>query len=135
MSRLSVLARYVLVFLGLFALVQPFPMLTVPPDPFSGLLASGVAIVLAAAATIVFVRRSLSVQRLFLFILCVYIVAFAVLVTTSFVFTGLGVSDATLVSYSLSSVVFQAFLLLVSYAIAFHLVYRGGYARLKARFA
>ncbi|RJT06139.1 hypothetical protein [Halococcus sp. IIIV-5B] len=135
MSRLSALARYVLAFLGLFAVIQPVPVLFIPPDPFSQLIASGVTLVLAVPATVVFVRRSLSVQRLFLYILCMFVAAFVVLALTSFVLTGIGASYAALADYGLRGILFQTFLLLVSYAIAFHLVYRGGYARLKARFA
>lgn len=135
MSRFTALVRYVLAFLGLFAVIQPLPVLFTPPDPYSQLIASGVALTIAAIATVVFVRRSLSVQRLFQFILCVYVVGFVVLVATSFLFIGSGVSDSALMSYGLLSLLYQTFLLLVSYAIAFHLVYRGGYAQLKARFA
>jgi hypothetical protein len=125
----------VLAFVGFFVLIQPFAVGPTASDPFTQLLAFGFGTFLAVVATAIFIRRSHSIRRLYMFVVGIVIVSTAVATLSALVSLVIGVSGAVPSSYNPDNIVFQALLLLVTYAITFHLVYRGGYAKLKSGFA
>ncbi|EMA38649.1 hypothetical protein [Halococcus hamelinensis] len=136
MSRLTELVRFVLALVAFLWLSAPFAGLLTPPDPFTQIIALGVGAVGAVPAAVVFVRRSHSLERLYGYLLAANVLVIPV------AFIGAGVlfllRTALPVSVSSSGLVQTiegALLVSAAYLLAFHLVYRGGYARLKTRFA
>ena len=129
---MKLLLRFVLALVAFVWLLLPFPALLTPPDPFTQLVFLGVATLVAIPVVVVFVQRSYSLERLCGFLLAVNVLV----VPVGLVIGGIDIAVRALVGReelfgTLAGVVIVA----VAYALAFQFVYRGGYARLKARFA
>ena len=136
MSWIKFALRFVLALFAFVVLLTQFAVLFTPPDPFTQLIAMGVATLVSTPIAVIFVRRSYSLERLYGFLLALYVSSLVVMFP---VFGALFALDATTGVTILHSgfgwAVVQALLLFVVYALAFHLVYRGGYARLNTRLA
>lgn len=136
MSRINLVLRFTLVFVAFFVILSPFATVFTPPDPFTQIIALGIVAVIAVPVTLAFVRRSCSVERLYGFLLATYVLTFVVLTLfLGAVFAIETVSNATVRQFGFGWAIAQSIPLIIVYALAFHLVYRGGYTRLKRRFA
>ncbi len=138
MFRTKLVLRFVLVLFALFILLQPFFTTFTAPDPYTQLIGIGLAALVVVPVAFVFVRRSYSVEHLYKFLLAMYAVLFSVFglfIGQLFVIEGVSGLVVPYPNSILIGGIIQTMLLLVVYALAFHLVYRGGYGRLKARFA
>ena len=128
--------RFVLALVAFLWLLSPFAAFLTPPDPFTQILGLGVGAVGAVPAAVVFVRRSHSLKRLYGYLLAVNLTVLPL----GFGFIGAvwlteRISGTTLQGFGPVWALVQTTFLLVAYLLTFHLVYRGGYARLKTRFA
>ncbi|WP_049898721.1 hypothetical protein [Halococcus agarilyticus] len=132
MSRAKLALRFVVALVAFTALVQPLLALFTPPDAYLTLVAAGIAGLVAVPTAIVFVRQSRSLERLGKYFLAVNVLV----VLTALVAGGLRVVARPLVGHGWTAqTLFNLTAIVPAYALAFHLVYRGGYNRLKARFA
>ena len=132
MSRSKAVLRFVLALIVFVALSFPPSAMFTPPDPFTQLIVLGVlAGLVAMPLSVVFVQRSHSFRRLVSYLFAVNVLS--VVIGLSVVVT------STLLGFSLDSgdlgIVAQAAFLVVVYVLAFQFVYRGGYSRLRTRFA
>lgn len=116
----------------LFQFSVPFT----PPDPFTQLIVMGIAALVSIPVAVVFVRQSYSLERLYGYLLAMQVLVYVVFVPVFGLLYCIGEVTGVMIQQSgVGWTVAQTLLLLVVYALAFHLVYRGGYTRLKARFA
>lgn len=136
MSRLTAVVRFVLALVAFLWLSAPFAGLLTPPDPFTQLIGLGIGAIVAVPVAVAFVRQSYSLERLYGYLLVVNVLVMLVAIVGA---GGLFLLRTVLSVPSSSSAFVQTFemtlFVLVAYFLAFHLVYRGGYSRLKARFA
>lgn len=124
--------RFILAFVAFTWLFQAFPVALSPPDPYTQFIAVGIAAVVAIPSAAVFVRRSYSLRRLGVYLLAVNLLVIPI----ALVVVGFEVVVRSLVGQiPIFETLTTGIIVLVAYALTFHLVYRGGYARLKARFA
>lgn len=141
-------SRFVLALAALALLWFPFALFLGSPGPLTIIpVLSGLAVLVAVPLTVVFVWRSWSVEHLYAYLLAV------ITLTIVFGFFGLVLHSlyisftspdsaaaagpgfaATTGPHPLELVLLFGSILAV-YVLAFHPVYRGGYARLKARLA
>jgi hypothetical protein len=135
-SRLTGFVRFILALVAFLWLSAPLAGLLTPPDPFTQIIGIGLGAVVTVPIAVWFTRRSHSLERLYGYLLAANVLVIPV------AFIGAGVlfllRTALPVSVSSSSLVQTlegTLLISAAYLLAFHLVYRGGYARLKTRFA
>jgi hypothetical protein len=132
MSRIKFFFRFVLALVAFVVLFIPFSALFTPPDPFTQLIFLGAATLVAIPVVVVFVRRSYSLERLYGYLLAVNVL----IVPVGLVIGGIGIVVRILVGrVAPPDLLGGIAIVAIAYALAFHLVYRGGYDRLKARFA
>jgi hypothetical protein len=132
MSRIKLFLRFVLAFVAFTWLFQALPVALIPPDAHTQLIAVGIAAVVAIPSAAVFVKRSYSLEHLGAYLLAVNIL----IIPIGFVVAGLEVVLQALIGWiQIFDTLTTSIVVLAAYALAFHLVYRGGYARLKTRFA
>jgi hypothetical protein len=131
-SRIKLLLRFVLAFVAFTWLLQAFPVALSSPDVHTQLIAAGIAAVIAIPLAAVFVKQSYSLERLGAYLLAVNILAIPI----GLVVVGFEVVIQSLVGrMPIFGTPTTGIVVLAAYALSFHLVYRSGYARLKARFA
>lgn len=129
---MKLLLRFVLALVAFVVLLSPLSAILTPPDPFSQLIFLGTVTPVTIPVAVVFVRRAYSLGRLYGYLLAVNVLV----VPVGLVIGSIGIVGRVFVGRiaplgTLAGVAIVG----VAYALAFHLVYRGGYARLKARFA
>lgn len=124
--------RFVLALVAFVVLSFPFAVIFTPLDPFTQLIFAGTVALVAVPVVVVFIQRSYSLERLYGFLLAVNVLVIPV----GFVIGGIGIDVRALVGQIAPlDLLGGVAIIAIAYALAFHLVYRGGYARLKARFA
>ena len=132
MSRIKLFFRFVLALVAFVVLLIPFSALFTLPDPFTQLIFLGAATLVAIPVVVVFVRRSYSLERLYGYLLAVNVL----IAPVGLVIGGIGIVVRILVGrVAPLDLLGGIAIVAIAYALAFHLVYRGGYTRLKARFA
>ena len=132
MSRIKLVFRFILALFAFIVLLFPFVIVFTPPDPFTQLRALGVVAAIAVPFAVGFVRQSRSFRRLVTYYLTVNIL----IVPLTVVIVGLGTFVQPFIDRAMPlEIVERGVTILVAYVLAFCLIYRGGYARLKARFA
>ena len=135
-SRIKLALGFVLALVAFIVLLFPFVSVSTPPDPFTQLLTLGVVTVVTIPIAVVFVRRSQSLERLYGFVLATYALAFIVIFPVFGVLFAIDAMPAVTIQQSgFGWAVAQSISLFFVYVLAFHLVYRGGYTRLKTRLA
>ena len=129
MSRTKLFLPFVVAFIAFTALVLPFlPFL--PPNAYLQLVATGIAGLISIPISVVFVRRSYSLKRLGEFVLAMNVLV----VPTALAAGGLRIIVRPLVGPRWPvRTIFSITAVVLAYVLAFHLVYRGGYGRLKTR--
>ncbi|WP_237561124.1 hypothetical protein [Halococcus sediminicola] len=129
---MKLLLRFVLALVAFVVLLSPFSAIFTPPDPFSQLIFLGAVTPVTIPVAIVFVRRSYSLKCLYGYLLAVNVLV----VPVGLVIGGIGIIGRAFVGRIASLGTLAGVVIVgVAYALAFHLVYRGGYARLKSGFA
>ena len=124
--------RFVLAFAAFTVLLQALPTVLGPPDVYTQFIALGIAALVATPMATIFVWQSHSLERLGAYFLAVNVLVIPIgLVVGSIGIVVRTLTGRVAIFESLTGVV----IIVTAYALAFHLVYRGGYARLKTRFA
>lgn len=128
--------RFVLALVAFLWLSAPLAGLLTPPDPFTQIIGIGLGAVVTVPIAVWFTRRSHSLERLYGYLLAANVLTVLVmLVGAGLLFLLRTAFSIPVSSSSLVQTIEGALLVSAAYLLAFHLVYRGGYARLKTRFA
>ena len=117
-------------FIAFTVLILPFLTLLAPPDAYLQPVATGIAGLISIPISVVFVRRSYSLERLGKFFLAMNVLA----VLTALAAGGFRIIVRPLVGPRWPiRTIFSVTAVVLAYVLAFHLFYRDGYDRLEAR--
>lgn len=132
MPRTKLALRFAVTFVAFTVLIQPFLTLLTPPDAHLQLIAAGIAGLVSIPVSVVFVHRSCSLERLGKYFLAVSVLV----VFTTLAVGSLRAAVRSFVGYGWTvQTLFDLTAIVAAYTLAFRLVYRGGYDRLKTRLA